>query len=293
MEILTQIILPLSLAFIMFSMGLTLTVEDFTNIKKYPKAFIVGALLQLTSLPIIAYVIASIGIAQNYISPEIAFGLMVIASCPGGVTSNLMVHMSKGNTALSISLTSVMSILSVLTIPLFVNFAYNTFMGAQNTTPLPITKTVIGIFVITLVPVIIGMLIHAKKTEFTKRMEPISSKIATILFVVIILAIVIGKWNLLIENIFTLGPLTLFFNLIVMLVAKLSIKAFGVSVKDQIAIVFECGLQNGTLAVMITLTFLENEMMMLPGGLYSIIMFFTGGAYLLYLRHKNKLVIKA
>lgn len=284
MEILTSTILPLSLAFIMFSMGLTLAIKDFTNITKYPKAFVIGATLQLVSLPLIAYLFASFGISLGFFVPEVAVGLVVIAACPGGVTSNLMVHMGRGNTALSISLTSVISILSVLTIPFIVNFAYHSFLGAENTNPLPIAKTIIGVFIITVVPVILGMFVRAKKSHLAHRFEKAASKISSLLFVIIVIAVIAGKWTLLTENFSSIGPLTLLFNICILFVSILVSKIFSLEIQDRIAIVFECGLQNGTLAIMITLTFLNNEAMMLPGALYSIFMFFTGGLYLLYLK---------
>jgi len=287
MDIITQIFLPLSLAFIMFSMGLSLSIQDFTNISKYPKAFFVGCFLQIISLPLIAYGLAYIGTTYGGISPEIAVGLVIISACPGGVTSNLMVHMGKGNTALSISLTSVISILSVITIPFIVNFAFSSFMGAQNESPLPVAKTIVGIFAITVVPVILGMLMNAKRSLFTKKFEPIASKVASILFVLLVVGIIVKKWSLLIENILTIGPLTLAFNIATMFIAIFVARLFSLKAADKVAIVFECGLQNGTLAIMITLTFLGNETMMLPGGMYSIFMFFTGGLYLLYLKTKT------
>lgn len=289
MEHLTQTILPLSLAFIMFSMGLTLTLKDFTNITKFPKPFIIGATLQLTSLPLIAYLIASLGLSYGFIIPEVAVGLVVIAACPGGVSSNLLVHMARGNTALSISLTSIISVLSVITIPFIVNFAYNSFLGAENTSPLPIAKTIVGIFAITVIPVILGMVAHAKNPIFTKKFEEAASRVSSILFVLIVFAVIFSKWTILVENFSSVWPITLIFNICIMLTTLLTVKLFSLSLKDQIAIVIECGLQNGTLAIMITLTFLNNEAMMLPGALYSISMFLTGGLYLLYIKKTSKI----
>jgi BASS family bile acid:Na+ symporter len=288
MDVLAKVFLPLSLVFIMLSMGLSLTIKDFTNIKKYPKAFFVGCFLQIISLPIIAYLVASFGINYLNISAELAVGLIIISACPGGVTSNLMVYMGKGNTALSISLTSVISILSVFTIPFIVNFGFTSFMGTKNESPLPITRTIIGIFAVTVIPVLIGMFIKVKSENFTNKFEPIASKISSLLFVLIVVGIIIQKWDLLIENITSLGPLSLAFNLLVMFVAILVSRLFSLDLKEKIAIVFECGLQNGTLAIMITLTFLGNETMMLPAGMYGILMFITGGLYLLYIKLNNK-----
>lgn len=281
MDIVTQVILPLILAFIMFSMGLSLVVEDFKRVARFPKAFLIGALLQIVSLPLIAFLMTKYWVSTGDVNPAYAVGIIIIAACPGGVTSNLMTHLAKGDTALSISLTAVISILSVFTIPFIVNFGYAMFMGDQQGSPLPVAKTVFGIFCITTVPVLIGMLIKAKKPTFADAFEPKARKLATFFFILIILATVIKKWSFLIANFTTLFPITLALNLVTMFLALGTTKLFQLKRSQGVAITFECGLQNGTLAIMIALTFLKNESMMLPGGLYSLLMFFTSGAFLL------------
>jgi BASS family bile acid:Na+ symporter len=281
MDIVTQIILPLILAFIMFSMGLSLVMEDFKRVARFPKAFFIGALLQIVSLPLIAFLMTKYWVSTGGVNPAYAVGIIIIAACPGGVTSNLMTHLAKGDTALSISLTAVISIFSVFTIPFIVNYGYAMFMGDQQGSPLPVAKTVFGIFCITTVPVLIGMLIKAKKPSFADTFEPRARKLATFFFILIILATVIKKWSYLVANFTTLFPITLTLNLVTMFLALGTTKIFKLKRSQGVAITFECGLQNGTLAIMIALTFLKNESMMLPGGLYSLLMFFTSGAFLL------------
>jgi BASS family bile acid:Na+ symporter len=287
MDIITQVILPLGLAFIMFSMGISLVTDDFKRVAKFPKAFITGALLQLISLPVLGYILTKVWISTGNVDPALAVGIIIIAACPGGVTSNLMTHLGKGDTALSISLTAVLSVLSVFTIPFIVNFGYATFMESGNTNALPIAKTIIGIFCITTLPVAIGMLINAKKPQFTAGFEPKARAIATVLFIIIVVAAVIKKWTPISDSIGSVGPVILTLNLVTMFFAYGVSRLVGLAKEQRISIIFECGLQNGTLAIMIAATFLKNEQMMIPGGIYSLLMFFTGGAYLCYLIKKG------
>lgn len=269
-------------------MGLSLVIDDFKRIAKFPRAFIVGAFLQIIALPILAFLITKAWVSSGYIDPAFAVGMIIIAACPGGVTSNLMTHLAKGDTALSISLTAVISILSVFTIPFIVNYGFDTFMGTNNGSPLPIAKTIFGIFCITTVPVILGMIINAKKSEFAAKFEPIARKVATVLFVLIILAAVAKKWALLSSSFASVGPVVLLLNVVTMLFAIFVSKLTRLERSQGIAITFECGLQNGTLAIMIAATFLKNETMMIPGGIYSLFMFATGGLYLLFLKTRNR-----
>ena len=223
MDIVTQVILPLALAFIMFSMGLSLVIEDFKRVATFPRAFLTGAFLQIVSLPLIAFLITKIWVSMGSVDPAYAVGMIIIAACPGGVTSNLMTHLGKGDTALSISLTAVISVLSVITIPFIVNFGYNQFMGSTSGSPLPVGKTVFGIFCITTVPVIIGMFFKAKTPNFADKFEPIARIIATVLFVLIIVAATAKKWDLLVSTFSSIGPVTLIFNIVVMGISMVTI----------------------------------------------------------------------
>ncbi|MCY4523318.1 MAG: bile acid:sodium symporter family protein [Halobacteriovoraceae bacterium] len=288
MNVTTQIILPLVLAFIMFSMGLSLTINDFKRVARFPRAFFIGAFLQIISLPLLAFLIAKIWFDQGQADPALAVGLMIIAACPGGVTSNLMTQMGRGDRALSISLTAIIGLLCVLTIPLVVNYSHYAFMGPGETPPLPIGKTIGGIFCLTTVPVLIGMLIKARKEDFARQLEPTARKMASIFFIIIVIAAIAKERNLLINFFGTVGPMVLIFNLSIMGVALVVSKLVALKPSQTIAITLECGLQNGTLAIMIALTFLDNEIMMIPGGIYSLLMFLTGGAYLCWVWKKER-----
>jgi BASS family bile acid:Na+ symporter len=283
MNIITQVLLPLILAFIMFSMGLDLVMADFKRVAKFPKAFVLGFVLQFLTLPIIAFLLAKY-FTQFGLTPEFAVGLIIIAACPGGVTSNMMTHLAKGDIALSISLTAITSIVSVLTLPFIVNYGLTTFMPQHSNTSLPILKTVTGIFLITTIPVLIGMFFRFKKHDLVIKISPIIKKIASFLFVALIAAAILKDWSLLVDNITKVGPSVLLLNLIAMMIAFVSARIFKLNLSQSTAITYECGFQNGTLAIFIAVTLLGNHQMMLPAGVYSIFMFLSATVYFVLLQ---------
>jgi BASS family bile acid:Na+ symporter len=274
-DVITQVALPLVLAFIMFSMGITLVWDDFKRVAKFPKPFFVGALLQLVSLPALAFLLATLWLKLGTIEPAFAVGLIIISACPGGVTSNLMTHISGGDTALSISLTAVISLITVITIPLIVNLGLSHFMGAAEA-QLPLLKTIIGIFAITTVPVLLGMVVKNKAPDWAERNEPFLAKVASVFLLIIILAAMAKYWALLKANFMTIGPLTLSLNLVTMLLAYGVARLLQLNRAQGVAITFECGLQNGATAIFVSLTLLESQQMMLPCGIYSLLMMVTG-----------------
>lgn len=274
MGLITQLFLPLSLAFIMFAMGLTLVLDDFRRVLVEPTAFAVGAVSQMLVLPAIAF-----GLVMLWpIDPVLAVGVMILAACPGGVTSNLLTHLVRGDTALSISLTAVISLASVLTIPIIVNFALNWFMG-KGGVELPVARSVIGIFLITTVPVAIGMAVRAKWTAWTIRFEPIARRVATALFVVIVLGAIASQRDNLVEFFAEVGPLMIVLNLVMMAVGWYAAVLFRLGEFRGRAISLECGLQNGTMAIFVAATLLGDEVMMMPGAIYGLLMFVTAGAW--------------
>ncbi len=275
-NIVTQVFLPLSLAFIMFSMGLELTVDDFKRVAVQPKDFIVGAISQVVILPLVAFGMLSVWT----IDPVLAVGVMIIAACPGGVTSNLMTYLARGDTALSVSLTAVISLLAVITLPFIVSFSILHFMDASTAPELPVGKTIIGVFLITTVPVALGMLVKKFARRFAGKFEPIARNIATILFVVIIIGAVASERENIIDYFIQAGPVTLALNVMMMVIAALLARVAGMGIKQRIAITFECGLQNGTLAIFVAATLIGNKTMMVPGGIYGLLMFATAIIYM-------------
>ena len=280
---LTQIFLPLSLAFIMFSVGMELTIQDFKRVAVQPKGFIIGAFSQIILLPLVAFGLLSFW----SIDPALSVGVMIIAACPGGVTSNLITYLARGDTALSVSLTAIISLLAVVVLPVIVSFSIVYFMEAATAPKLSIGNTVVGIFGITTVPVIIGMVVNYYSSAFARKFEGIARFIASILFVVIIAGAIFSERDNVIDYFQQAGPVMLALNLVMMALA-LSIARLGrLGVPQQTAITFECGLQNGTLAIFVAVTLIGSQTMMVPGAIYSLLMFPTALAYLLIIMRRR------
>ena len=282
--ILTTLILPASLFIIMLGMGLSLTIQDFRNVVKYPKAFAIGIVNQLVLLPIIGFLLLFI----FKMDPILSVGFMLLAACPGGVTSNLISHVAKADTALSISLTAVTSFITVLTIPLIVNFALGYFMSENQEIQLPIVKTIVQIIGITVLPVSLGMFIRKRLPEFSDRMEKPARTASTVIFVLIFLGIVFTNLDILQENIGKLGLATLTLNVITMLTGYIIARALQLNLPQTLSIAIESGIQNGTLAIVIASSILQNADMSLPAAIYSLPMFLTGGIIMYSFGRRNK-----
>ena len=275
-NIVTQVFLPLSLAFIMFSLGLALVTADFKRVLVHPKDFIIGAISQVIVLPAIAFGLVSVWTLE----PALAVGVMILAASPGGVTSNLMTHLAKGDTALSVSLTAVISLLGVVTLPVIVGFAITNFMGAAAP-DISVVRISGGVFAITVVPVIIGMAVRHFWTNFAIGFERWAKIIASVLFAVIIIGAVLSVRDNIVAFFVQAGPITLALNVVMMAVAFFIANITGLGVRQRTAITLECGLQNGTLTIFVAVTLIGNQTMMVPGGIYSLLMFVTAGIYLL------------
>ena len=272
--IIGQFFLPISLAVIMFGMGLSLVSGDFTRLFTYPKAVLVGLCNQLMFLPLIGFTI----VVLFGLNPSMAIGVMIISICPGGPTSNLITQVSRGNIGLSVTLTALSSLITVFTIPILLSKFIAYFSGDTDVViQIPILETMLQILVITVIPVSIGMMIRKRREAFALRMEKPMRTASTVLFVIIFLIIIIANKDNLIQAMKEVGLPTLLLNLSTMGLGYLSAKLFGITGKSQISITIESGIQNGTLAFVIATTMLNNLEMGLPTGAYSIWMFLTGG----------------
>ncbi|WP_119166433.1 bile acid:sodium symporter family protein [Algihabitans albus] len=278
MDIVTQVVLPLALAFMMFSMGLALVLDDFRRVVLRPKAFVIGALCQMLFLPLIALAVVLGWQAAFGLDPVLAVGFLILAACPGGVTSNLLTHLAKGDTALSISLTATISLASVITLPFIVNFGIDLFLG-REAAHLPLGETVAGIFAITTIPVLLGMALRRWASTTALRLEPAARVLATALFVLIVIGAVAAEWDLVRRSFGDVGAAVLTLNLATMALGWTVARAARLDRRAGIAISLETGLQNGTLAIFVAATLLGNEAMIVPAGIYSLVMFFTAGAF--------------
>ena len=273
-SIIGQIFLPISLAIIMFGMGLSLVTDDFVRLFAYPKAILIGLCNQLLLLPLIGFAI----VALFDLNPSMAIGLMIISVCPGGPTSNLITQVSRGNIGLSVTLTALASLITVFTIPILLSKAIAYFTGNTGVIiQLPILETMVQILVITIIPISIGMMIRKQKEAFALSMEKPMRTASTVLFVIIFLVIIIANKDNLVQAMKEVGLATLLLNLLTMGLGFLTAKLFGIAGNSQITITIESGIQNGTLAFVIATTILNNFEMGLPAGAYSIWMFITGG----------------
>ena len=280
MGIVTTVILPLALAFIMFTLGLGLTIADFVRVASQPKDFIVGLISQLIFLPLAGFILLNIW----PVTPEIALGVMIIAAAPGGVTSNILTSFAKGDVALSISLTAIISLLSVLTIPLIVVFSYDHFVGEGTTGEVSITKTAVSVFLIVTVPVIIGLMVRKYAENFAIRFEVIGQKISAALFALVLLGAIVQERNNIIEFYAQAGGVTLALNVIMLVLAWYIAKMFGSGAKQRISISIECGLQNGTLAIAVATLLFGGGATVIPAAVYSLSMFGTALIFIWWLR---------
>ena len=276
MNIVTDVVLPIALAFIMFSLGLGLSISDFTRIFLKPKEFLVGFISQLILLPIIALILVYIW----PISPEIAIGVMILAAAPGGATSNILTSFAKGDVALSISLTAVISILSVITIPLILGISLSLLGTNLLSEGISLIDIALKMFLIVTIPVLIGMLLKNILSSF----ENLSKKISTVLFFLVLLGAVLAERENVIAYFAQAGLITLVLNIVMMLIAYYLSKSFIPNISQQKAITLECGLQNGTLAIVVANVFFDGGAYLIPAATYSLIMYATALPYIYYLR---------
>ena len=271
MSIVTDIFLPLALAFIMFALGLGLTGADFVRVLKQPKDFFVGAISQIILLPVIAFVLVKIW----PISPELAIGVMIIAAAPGGVTSNILTSFAKGDVALSVSLTAIISLLCVVTVPFIILTSLN-LLGLDNITKnISLTSMAISMFLIVTVPVIIGMVFRKFASNLALKFEPIAKKISLVLFVIVLLGAILAEKDNIVSYFADAGLITLALNVIMMIVAFYVAQLLSTGNAQKKCIAIECGLQNGTLAIFVGTTLFGGGAFVIPAATYSLIMFAT------------------
>jgi len=271
MNIVTDVILPLALAFIMFVLGLGLTGEDFLKVIKQPRDFFIGALSQIIILPIIAFTLVKFW----SIAPELAIGVMIIAAAPGGVTSNLLTSFAKGDVALSISLTAIISLLCVITIPFIVLTSITLLNDSSVAQDISLLSMSLNMFLIVTVPVILGMLLRKFASSAALRLEPIAKKISIALFLLVLFGAIAAERENVISYFAQAGLVTLALNVIMMIVAYYVANIFASGIKQKKCITIECGLQNGTLAIFVATSIFGGGLYVIPAATYSLIMFAT------------------
>ncbi len=270
MEVVTKIA-PICLALIMLGLGLSLTIQDFTRVAKNPKDFIVGLICQMILLPVIAYFL--IKIINTPI--ELALGVMIIAAAPGGVTSNVLTKFANGDVALSVSLTAIISLISIISVPFIVFKSADLLQVSYMSKEISMVGISLKMFFVVTLPVIIGMIIRKFASNFISSKTLIIQRISIILFVIVFAAIWIEEWDKIISFIARAGLIALTLNIVMMVVGYYIAKSFSTGIAQRKSITLECGLQNGTLAVFVSSNLFDEIVYMVPTAAYSLIMFIT------------------
>ena len=283
MSIVTTIA-PIILALIMLGLGLGLKIEDFAKVIKSPKDFFIGCFSQLIILPIVAYIL----ILLFKTSPEIAIGVMIIAAAPGGVTSNILTKFANGDVALSISLTAVISLISIISVPLII-FGSANLIGITNISQnISMTGIALKMFLVVTVPVILGMIIRRFADSFVSSKVEIFNKLNIVFFVIFFIAAFYEERDNILNFIMQAGLIAFILNISMMIVAFFLAKNFASGIKQQKCIALECGLQNGTLALFVsTQIFGDDILYAIPTGAYALIMYITSFIFVFFLKNKD------
>lgn len=279
-DVLNKIILPLSLFLMMYGIGLSLRLANFIDVIKAPKSILLGVIGQMVVLPAVAWLLAVV----LGLPPELAVGLLIIALAPGGATSNLFTYLAKGDVSLSITLTAIVSVVTPFTIPVLIAFAMQAFMGEQSAIQLPVGKTVVQLLVISVLPVALGMLTRAWRETLAAKIER-GIRVFSIVFLFLIIALIVVKNSDSMLAFFAqAGLATLLLNVMVLFVGYQLGQRFRLPRAQSIALGFEVGIQNGTLALVVAGTLIGNANMMIPAVTYSLLMFVSAALFWRWVR---------
>jgi len=270
MEIVTKIA-PISLALIMLGLGMSLTIQDFLRVIKVPGDFLVGFICQMILLPVIAF--ALIKLLNTPI--ELALGVMLIAAVPGGVTSNILTKFANGDVALSISLTAVISLISIISVPFIIFLSIDLLNIDYVSKEISMVGISLKMFFVVTIPVIIGMTIRHFAKGFIIRNILLIQRTSIFLFILIFIAIYIEEWDNIVSFITRAGLITLILNIVMMVVGFYIAKFFTSGVMQQRTISLECGLQNGTLAVFVATQLFDDMVYLVPTATYALVMMVT------------------
>lgn len=282
----TEFFLPVALAFIMFGMGLALTLDDFRLVASRPRAVALGLVCKMVLLPLVALAI----IAMFRPRPEFAVGLMILAVCPGGITANLLTHLAGGATALAVTLTAITSITDTVTVPLVVNWALGHFLGQAAPVDLPISRMAGGVLAVATLPLLAGMAINRWAPALAAKMQNPARHLATALFAVIVVGAFASQWSVMMAHAGEILPPAIAVNVLVMAAAFLSAKGLGLEPRENIALVLETGLQNGALGIFVAATLLGSQAMMVPSIVYALVMNVSAVLFIAAVRRSKRAV---
>ena len=282
MNFVTDVILPLALAFIMFTLGLGLSISDFSNVFKKPKNFLVGLVSQLIFLPIVGLILVIIW----PLPIEIAIGVMLIAAAPGGVTSNILTFFARGDVALSVSLTAVMSLASAVSVPIVLAISIGLIGDSSLPESISLTGIALSMFLIVTLPVLLGMGVRSFLNSLTLKIEKSARFISTLLFVLVLLGAILAERENVVSYFAQTGLVVLTLNILMMLIAFYWSGFFGTGMSQKKAIAIECGLQNGTLAIFVGTTVFGGGLYIIPAATYSLIMYLTSLLFIYFIKNR-------
>ncbi len=282
---LTSVILPISLAIIMLGMGLSLRLDDFKRVFKFPKAVLIGTINQIVCLPLLAWLLISL----LDLDAGIAVGVIILAVCPGGTTSNLISHVSKGDTALSVTLTAISTCATFFTIPLIVNLALTHFSSETQDFQLPITQTVGALFLITILPISIGMAIRKRNPTLAKKLDKPVRTVSVVFFVFILIGITYQVRATFFEFLTESGLVCFLLLFSTLTLGFSSARFFKLTLPQSITISIETGIQNGTLGLLVATQLIQNTLpeFSIPSATYGLMMFIPAAFIMLFFGRKK------
>jgi len=282
MNFVTDVILPLALAFIMFTLGLGLSISDFSNVFKKPKNFLIGLVSQLIFLPIVGLILVIIW----PLPIEIAIGVMLIAAAPGGVTSNILTFFARGDVALSVSLTAVMSLLSAVSVPIVLAISIGLIGDSSLPESISLTGIALSMFLIVTLPVLLGMGVRSFLNSLTLKIEKSARLISTLLFVLVLLGAILAERENVVSYFAQTGLVVLALNILMMIIAFYWSGFFGTGISQKKAIAIECGLQNGTLAIFVGTSVFGGGLYIIPAATYSLVMYLTSLIFIYFIKNR-------
>ena len=282
MNFVTDVILPLALAFIMFTLGLGLSSSDFSNVFKKPKNFLIGLISQLIFLPIVGLILVIIW----PLPIEIAIGVMLIAAAPGGVTSNILTFFARGDVALSVSLTAVMSLLSAVSVPIVLAISIGLIGDSSLPESISLSGIALSMFLIVTLPVLLGMGVRSFLNSLTLKIEKSARFISTLLFILVLLGAILAERENVVSYFAQTGLVVLVLNILMMLIAFYWSGFFGTGISQKKAIAIECGLQNGTLAIFVGTSVFGGGLYIIPAATYSLVMYLTSLIFIFFIKNR-------
>lgn len=281
-EFILQAVLPAVLFLMMFTMGISLTLDDFRRVFSRPLAFSLGTFNQIIVLPMVAF-----GLLMVFdLEPEFAIGVMILSACPGGVVSNVISYFGRADVALSISLTACISIISLFTMPLIAGFAVNYFEISNSIESFPYLRLALTLLLVTILPVFCGMLLRNRQERFAQAIQPTMDTITGVFFLAVVAAAIVSNWNAIVLYAPKLGTFLIFYCSLLLVWGLVSARALKLELRSTATIAFETSVQNVATAILIGGTVLKNEAFFIPAALYGVIMYLPAACLIFWMRRK-------